>query len=181
MKCELLTKISLFKENPNSFTDILSYFEPKINYLSYSLKYPEASTDLTIFLYELLQKLTLSKFKYDEEISPYIKRCLHNKAIKLSYKVKSDKDNICFNSNEEMIDLLDTEGKNDDFSNVLFYDLISLLKPKQKKMILYKFYYDLSDTEIAKIFNISRQAVNKSLKKSLNILKTELSHEKYSA
>lgn len=178
MPTELITKISSFKEDSNSFVDILNYFESKINYLSYSLKYPEASTDLTIFLYELLPKLNLDKFKCDDEILHYIKKCLQNKAIKLSYKVTSDKNAVCFNSNEEIIDLLDNESKNDDFSNILFNDLISLLKPKQKQMVLYKFYYDLSDSEIAKIFKISRQAVNKSLKKSLNTLKAELSREK---
>ncbi|NFQ95513.1 RNA polymerase subunit sigma-24, partial [Clostridium botulinum] len=44
MPTDLLKKIKLFQEKSNNFMDVLSYFDSKINYLSYKLKYPEAYT-----------------------------------------------------------------------------------------------------------------------------------------
>ncbi len=68
MPTDLLKKIKLFQEKSNNFMDVLSYFDSKINYLSYKLKYPEAYTDLIIYLYELTLQLEVKKFNYDEEI-----------------------------------------------------------------------------------------------------------------
>ena len=57
----------------------------------------------------------------------------------------------------------------------MFRDLILSLKPRQKQITFYKFYLQLSDIEIAEIFKISRQAVNKAQRLALKNLKTRLS------
>lgn len=177
MPTSLLKTVSLFQNNSDNFINILCHFESKINYLSYKLNYPEASSDLVIYLFELLLKLDCNKFNSDEQILKYIRKCIENKAIHLSYKLIYDKKFIFFNSDEEIVNLIDENTSNNYLSNIVFKDLISFLKPKQQKIIIYKFYYGLSDNEIAKIFQISRQAVNKSLRNCLKKIKLELSME----
>ena len=177
MPTELLKKIKLFKEQSNNFMDILSYFDSKIKYLSYKLKYPEASTDLIIYLYELTLKLDLKKFNDDDEVLKYIRRCLNNKSINLYYKINSHENFITYNSDEELLNILDKNITNNEYSNIVFKDLISLLKPKQKIIIFIKFYLQLSDVEIANKLKISRQAVNKSKRQALKFLKNTLYKE----
>ncbi|NFS27747.1 sigma-70 family RNA polymerase sigma factor [Clostridium botulinum] len=177
MPTDLLKKIKLFQKQSNNFMDILSYFNSKINYLSYKLKYPEASTDLIIYLYELTLQLEVKKFNNDEEILKYIRRCLNNKSINLHYKINSYKNFITYNSDEELLNVLDKNTNNNEYSNVVFKDLISSLKPKQKKIIFLKFYLQLSDVEIAERLKISRQAVNKSKRQALKFLKNILYRE----
>lgn len=179
MPTDLHQKIIIFQDKSNNFMDILSYFNSKINYLSYKLRYPEASTDLTIYLYQLIPKLDLRKLIDDETISKYVKKCLENKSIKLSYKINFDKNHIIFNSDTEILDLMDKDNFSDEYSNILFDDLISLLKPNQKQIMFFKFYLQLSDIEIAKILKISRQAIHKTQIVALKILKTELCKEGY--
>ncbi|WP_252244680.1 MULTISPECIES: hypothetical protein [unclassified Clostridium] len=63
MPKSLMEQIKLFQEKSDNFMDILDFFNCKIKYLSYKLKYPEAYTDLIIYLYELLTKLDLNVMK----------------------------------------------------------------------------------------------------------------------
>jgi len=53
---------------------------------------------------------------------------------------------------------------NDTYSNVFFEDIIKKLDEKDKILLRLKFYYSYSDLEIAKKYNISRQAINKKLR-----------------
>ena len=56
--CKLLIEqIELFQKNSDEFMDVLDQFNSKIKYLTYKLNYPEASTDLTIFLFEITQNI----------------------------------------------------------------------------------------------------------------------------
>ncbi|NRT92057.1 RNA polymerase sigma factor [Clostridium beijerinckii] len=174
MDIDLLEKLIIFQKNKNNFMEILSYFNPKIKYLSYKLKYSEAETDLIIFLYELIAKIKLYKFVSSADALRYIKRCLRNQAIKLSYKVNRDKNFLIFNSDHESLESFNENNSSNDYSDVFFNDLISSLKPRQKQIVYYKFHMQLSDIEIGKILKISRQSVNKSKRVSLNLLKTKL-------
>lgn len=84
----LKQQAKLFQEKPHNFMDILDFFNYKIKYLSYKLKYPEAYTDLIIYLYELISKLDLNRFQCDEDLFKYIRTCLKNESINLYYKIK---------------------------------------------------------------------------------------------
>jgi toxin-associated regulator BotR len=174
MSKDLYQKITIFKNKSNNFMDIFAYFESKINYLSYKLKYPEAATDFIIYLYELLIELDLSRLIDDESILKYVRKCLRNKSTKLYYKINVDKSHIVFNSDVEVLESIEKINSRDDYSNIIFNDLISFLKPRQKQIVFYKFYLQLSDIEISKILQISRQAINKSEKIALKTLRTEL-------
>ena len=170
----LLYEIKKFHNNEENFNNILTYFSSKIKYLSYKLKYPEAETDLIIYLYELLKLINEHKFNTDKDLLMYVNKCLNNKSISLFHKVDKDKELVHFTSETEMLDAINCEEKIDEYSDIIFNDLISSLNPRQKKIIFYKFYMQLSDIEIAKIFKISRQAVNKTQRAAFKILKAEL-------
>lgn len=170
----LISKIETFHKNQECFSDVLTYFNSKIKYLSYKLKYPEAETDLVIYLYELLKLIDGHKFNTDNEFIMYINKCLKNKSISLFHKVAKDKEHLSFSSETEILDAINCEEKNDEYSDIIFNDLISSLNPRHKKIIFYKFYLQLSDIEIAELFKISRQAVNKAQRMALKILKAKL-------
>ncbi|OOM82621.1 bacteriocin UviA [Clostridium puniceum] len=174
METKLLQEIIIFQDNQKNFIDILAYFNSKIKYLSYKLKYPEAETDLIIYLYEFLKLIDIKRFETDKDSLMYINKCLENKSIALFHQMLKDKESMSFASEIEILDVINSEDKNDEYSDIIFNDLISSLSPKQKKIIYYKFYLQLSDVEIAKIFKISRQAVNKIQRMALNNLKTKL-------
>lgn len=148
---------------------------PKIKYLSYKLRYPEAETDLIIYLYELLKLLNVNRFETDRDLLMYVNKCLKNKSIALFYKVVKDKELMRFTENTEILDEINCEDRNDEYSDIIFNDLISSLNHKQKQTIFHKFYLQLSDVEIAEKFKISRQAVNKTQRLALRNLKIQLS------
>lgn len=170
----LISKIETFHKNQEIFSDILTYFNSKIKYLSYKLNYPEAETDLIIYLYEFLKLIDNNKFNTDKDVLMYINKCLKNKSIALFHKIAKDKELMTFTSETEILDVINCETKDDEYSDIIFNDLISSLNPRQKEIIFYKFYLQLSDIEIAKLFKISRQAVNKAQRAALRILKVKL-------
>ncbi|BCZ49294.1 DNA-directed RNA polymerase sigma-70 factor [Clostridium gelidum] len=174
MPTNLLQQITIFQNNQENFIDILAYFKSKIKYLSYKLKYPEAETDLIIYLYEFLNLINPKKFETDKDLSMYINKCIKNKSIALFHKVDKDKTLMIFTSETEILDVINCEEKNDEYSDIIFNDLISSLSPKQRKIIFYKFYLQLSDIEIAEMFKISRQAVNKTQRIAFKNLKADL-------
>ncbi|WP_238916622.1 sigma-70 family RNA polymerase sigma factor [Clostridium sp. YIM B02555] len=174
MSVNLLFKIKNFNNNSENFICILAHFNSKIKYLSYKLKYPEAETDLIIYFYELIGKLNKNKFIEDEELIMYINKCLKNKSIYLSNKQNKDKQYLCFTSEAEILDVFNYVEMKDEYSDIRFNDLISSLNKRQKEIMFYKFYMQLSDIEIGKILKISRQTVNKTQKRALKNLKDKL-------
>lgn len=49
MDIDLLEKLIIFQKNKNNFMEILSYFNSKIKYLIYKLKYPKLKQTLSYF------------------------------------------------------------------------------------------------------------------------------------
>ncbi|KFX54735.1 sigma-70 family RNA polymerase sigma factor [Clostridium botulinum] len=177
MPTELLNRIKSFQSSFNNFIEILNFFKSNISYLSYKLNYPEAYTDLIIYLYELLKKFNVNNFNNDIEVIRYIKKCLKHKSIQLHYKIDKDKKHIHYVSEETLLDALEKNVSNYNYSDIVFFDLISLVTLRQKEILFYRFYIQLSNIEIAKMLGISRQAVNKSLKIALKNLKYKLEGE----
>lgn len=84
------------------------------------------------------------------------------------------KKNLILTREYEEFDLTDISDIKDEYSDILFNDLISSLNTNQKKIIFYRFYLQLSSIEIAKKLNISRQAVNRTQRTALKNLKQKL-------
>ena len=171
---KLLQNMRTFNNTSEMFMEILKTFKSKIGYLKYKLSYDEAESDLILYLYELIASINYKKFKCDNDIINYINKCLQNKAIALHNKIAKDKENLIFKCEHIEFDLTDISDIKDEYSDILFNDLISSLNPNQKKIIFYRFYLQLSSIEIAKKLSISRQAVNRTERTALKNLKQKL-------
>ncbi|AGX44697.1 sigma-70 family RNA polymerase sigma factor [Clostridium saccharobutylicum] len=174
MITKLLEKAKMFQKNQKNFNEILYYFNSTIKYIGYKLKYPEAESDLIIYLHQLLRRLNLNRFKEDKDLLAFINKCLKNRSITLFYNNAKEKERINLISETEVLDSMNYEEKNDEYSDVFFMDLISSLNPKQKQITFCKYYLQLSDIEIAKMFKMSRQGVNQAKRLALKKLKVEL-------
>ena len=170
----LLQNIRTFNNTSEKFIEILKNFKSKINYLNYKLSYDEAESDLILYLYELIRSIDCIKFKCDDDIASYINKCLQNKAIALHNKIAKDKEKVILICESEEFDLTDISDFQDEYSDIIFNDLISSLNPNQRKIIFYRFYLQLSSIEIAKKLNISRQAVNRTQRTALKNLRQKL-------
>ena len=170
MESEIYNKLILIKNGDNDELYLLiKKFEPIIKKLSRKLNYEEAETDLIIFFIEFVKSINLEKFKIKNDgiIVNYIKKSLYNKYTKLlSKKILNNIDNIEYRDNHIL--------SQDDKTNIFLYEYIKLnLNRTQSMVIYYKYIHDLSDIEISRKLNISRQAVNKAKNKSLYKLQHE--------
>jgi len=149
--------------------ELYKKFLPRIKKFGRILFYEEA--DLTIFLLEFIDKANLEKFqnRKDEEIDSYIYKVFKNKYINILRQVINkniettilETDFICYDCYEK----LDKE---------YFFGLLQNLNNIQKKIIIGKYVYDYSDTELITLLNVSRQTIYKQKKKALIILKDEI-------
>lgn len=162
------------KGDSDKFNLILKPINPCIQSYAYRLKYPEAHTDLIIYLLELLKKIDLRKFKTDKEIQAYLKKCIRNKAINLSKNYLREREKTSYDSEVLNIILESNKFSHPIGSDLCFKDLISNLNSKQQQILLLKFKNNFTDKEIGNELKISRQAVNKQKIKALKILKKEL-------
>lgn len=134
-----------------------------------------AETDITIFFLEFIKKINLKKLenKSSGEIINYIYISLKNytfSLVKQVLKKKIDESNIIvdqiYYDNFDQFELIDT--------------LNSLnLSEIQKQITLYIYLYNYKISEIAKILNVSRQAVNQNKIKALKIIEKGLIKKGY--
>lgn len=163
--------ICKFQRENEAFSEVYAEIKPCLKRYSMYLQYDCAESDLVIYLYMLLKKLDLTKFKDDSLLEHYINRCLKREYLRLRYsnfidnKVLIDTDLVNTEINLIATNVLDTERFD-------FMELIASLDTIDKRILIYRYYYLLGDSEIAKKLNISRQAVHKRRNNSLNHLKT---------
>lgn len=156
--------------NLNDFDEVYNYFKGTIKYLVNKYKIYSYENHILEKLWIITIDLDTSIFKNFKDIENYIFVSLKNFCIYLLQKEKLylEKNLLCstneiFFTNKIII--------NENFSDIIYDDLISKLTPREKLIIDYKFKNNFSDIKIAKILGISRQAVNKSIKKSIGSLR----------
>ena len=152
--------------NNNSLSKLILEFEPIINNICKGLPYPEAKSDLYIFLINLSKNINTEKYCKDNILRWTFIKSLKHKKIDLFRKniLKSIK-------YTELITDITSTSLNEFESIIEIKDLISLLSKKEQKIIIDKFFYNRPDVEIANELSISRQAVNKTKNKALKTLK----------
>lgn len=144
-------------------------FKPIINNLCKKLDYPEAESDLLIFLIQLSKNINIKKY-YDSNVIRWLLiKALKNKQIDLFRKNVIRAPNFCELNTDIMSDSL-SEFE----SNIIIKEFISILPTKEKKIINDKFFLSKSDIEIADELCITRQSVNKSKNKALKTLRNAL-------
>lgn len=155
-------------KDEDAFLEILEMFEPLINSLYRKGVNEDMKSDLTLFLFELLNKMQFEKeiFKQEKYIVSYISKSLKNKYIYLNknhYKKKCSELKL----EETYLNL----GKNSYFSEIFFDDLIKNLKDVEKDILIKRYKLDYSDQEIATLRGVSRQSVCKIRTNALKKLK----------
>lgn len=164
----LLTKAQ--SGDKDAILNILIKFRPTIKSFSRKLKYEEAETDLVIVLLETIRSINLDKFEPENEgaLINFIHKVMKNKSVNLFKKntlrtiipVELDVTTIPDNCNFD--------------SQIFIAKLLNSLPTLQKEIIKKKFIYDYSDKEIAQLYGISRQAVNRTKNRALNNLRNIL-------
>ncbi len=165
----LLNQIEKFRfGDMESFLNIHNEFKGLIEFYSFKTGEEDTIQELTVFLLELLYDIDIKKFNYDlsDDLHRYIAVCLRNKYIDLSKKEQKYRNVIkdlckkdCFYAEVG-------------FDSVFIKDLIKLLPLKQAVVIVYRYIYGYSDTEIADLLGVKRQAVFNMRKRALENLKS---------
>lgn len=153
-------------QDMNAFTIIYDDFKRLIYYYSGKLCDDDAVQELTLFLIELLYSVELSRFskKEGDGLKRYIAIALKNKYIAIS---KANTKCNAIYQNPEFYD----NDYCDITSGITVKEALQCLSPKQRLIIVYKYIYCLPDSEIAKMLDISRQAVNRLKNRGLTMLK----------
>jgi RNA polymerase sigma factor (sigma-70 family) len=142
----------------NALESIIKKFEPLVKKYAKQLNYDVAESDIKIFLIELVYRLkpqTIQSYS-DGELVNYIKKSIKNKTIDLWRKSSSDIEEISIDETTTQI-ACDYSFESTSFVQ----ESLTVLSEKQRIVVIAKFIFGYSDVEIAKVLNISRQAVNK--------------------
>lgn len=149
---------------------IITKFQPIIKKYSRKLDYEEAESDLIIFLIELIKKLPDTN--NESILINYIARSIKNEYIRLNKKQEQ------IRQKEILTDFGDFKSlysKNIDIDlNIDIKDSMKLLSQRQLTVIKYRFFLGYSSSKTAEILKVSRQAIFKTEKRALALLKNHL-------
>ncbi len=101
-------------------------------------------------------------------------------ALDSSLPVNSIEENVYADSkNENSLNILDTLSSNKDEANLItnkiaINKMIENLEPRDKEVILLRYYKDKTQTDVAKILGISQVQVSRIEKKILGKMRKEL-------
>lgn len=163
------------KGNKEKITDILTIFQGQIK--SYSRKAPseDIQQDLYIFLIHLINTISLDKMNNtnDKTLISYISHSIKFKFYKY-FKQQYNQSNTELNFLDEINyeeNPANCVSENVIFSDLEFLNLLKDLTAKEKTVIILKYKYGFSTSEIAKKNKVSVQAVYKLEKHALNKLR----------
>jgi len=159
--------ISFRKQDMTAFGIIFDEFKGLINFYSNKLCDDDLAGELTLFLIELLYKINLNRFSPDKNnsIKKYIAVSIRNKYIALSKSLNKEKLLKSYSFDDEIKQIPFNED------DICIKEALEYLTERQRNIIVYKYVYCLSDSQISQMLNISRQAVNKLKNKGLKELK----------
>lgn len=146
---------------------IINTFEPLINKYAHKLNYEDAKYDLIYELLFILKKIDENEliFPNDYSFISYI-----NLSIKHAY-IKYSKKNMIY-KNDIPLEIIDFGTVDDNIDNkLLINNLLKELSTHQRLIIQYVYLYGYKETDVAKMLNITRQAVNKTKKLALKKLR----------
>lgn len=157
--------IEIQNGNKNNIYDILIIFDNILNKYSRLLDHEDTKQDLIIFLIGLLDKIPIYEFNNERQILSYISKSIKYEYIRLS-KINSRKlsNEVYINEDTEM-------HYNFDSSDIEFLDLISVLNESEKNILKLFFIENFSISEISKLMNVSRQAINQNKNRAIKKLK----------
>ncbi len=152
--------MSRFGELYDAFSVLIRHFENKADF-------EDASSELSLFLLELIYSLDTDKFIPDssEALKRYIAVSLRNRYIALSKRKAARRCEIaCLEEN-----IASTVLNQDE--RLALREGLRLLSGQQRKAVVLRHIYGFSDAEIADRLGISRQAVNRLGSRGLKTLR----------
>jgi len=173
-KNRVLTQIN--QGNENTFLQMYNYYAPKLfRHIYYRLNSRELAEDIAqqVF-YKTWQYITNSTNKIDN-LNAFLYKTTNN--LITDYYRKSERGNISINNISIELERKisdETSYINDvdhDLETVKVNKSIELLKPEQQKLIIWRYFDDLSISEIAKISGKSKNAVYVGVHRALKDLK----------
>lgn len=168
---KLIDKIQ--KGNKAKIIDILKIFQNQIIFYSKKANSEDIKQDLYVFLLNLINTINLNKMHNinDNTLISYISHSIKfyfYKRFKQQYTLYNTKLTFLDEINyDENITILEDET----FSDLEFINLLKDLTVKEQNVIIQKYKYGFSTSEIAKKNNVSVQAVYKLEKNALKKLK----------
>jgi len=164
--CELISKAK--NGDNDSMMNILTMFTGLIKKYAYKLDYEDAENDLIVSVIQLIYDMP--ELINDGQAVSYIKHSVYNfynKYVKIQimqreHMVPYDPEII-----HNISELSDTINED----NIALYYAVEKLKPNYRQIIIYKFFRDMTDNEIMKIMNLSRQSVYINKIKAIKMLK----------
>ncbi|MBE6750272.1 MAG: sigma-70 family RNA polymerase sigma factor [Ruminococcaceae bacterium] len=159
--------LSFRKQDMCAFSEIYENFKKLINHYALKLNTEDALPELTLFLIELLYDIELDRFaEYSSDsIARYISVSLRNKYISISRENQKYR-SFCSELYENEVFYKDNL-----FENFFVADALCRLSHKQKLVIVYKYIYNYSDTELAFMLGTTRQSINRIKNRALSTLK----------
>ncbi len=144
-------------------------FDPLLKKYSRVLSYEDSYNDLQeAFLYTIKKiPIELEQFHQDKYILSYIKNSIRHKFIYLNKKDEEYENHVCFFSEKTSLKaiLVDNSNNYSIKDIMLLGDIEHLLTEKEWNLFVLKILKGYSDSDIAMMLHISRQAVNKQMNK----------------
>lgn len=152
------------KRNDN-LIELLEKFRPLILKYKHMLKYEDAEYDLVLFFIEMIDSIKLEGFDENNsnyQLLSYFSLAMRNKYISLS-KAKYQKVKIL-----ELEEWYYEEPSYSQEQNIEILELLNHLQTREKQIIVMKYWYGYSDFEVGSKMNITRQTVNRIVRRSLD-------------
>lgn len=168
---ELFTLIKNRQMNDaKSVEELCEKFFPLIKKYARKLNYEDSYNNLQLCFIECILKIPLNSGKFilsDVYILSYIKKAIYFGYIALSKRIENySYKNILYESYEFFIEKVSYKENLSFFEDELFKtDIGKILNEKEFKICVLKFIERFTDAEIAEQYNVSRQAINKTINK----------------
>lgn len=170
---DLVKKAQL--DNKDSMLAIIEKFDPLIKKYSRKLEYDGANSDLIIALIETIKFIPIFKndeLKREEYIVGYINTSIKRKYIKLSKKNIEILNKEIELEPDILLKITTEETSQNLIDNRIFLNiLLDKLSEYQHKIINKIFICNISEADLARQLNISRQSVNRLKNRALDNLR----------
>ncbi|MDE5907130.1 MAG: sigma-70 family RNA polymerase sigma factor [Lachnospiraceae bacterium] len=178
MLYELINSVQ--SNDKNAMTELIERFQPLLRKYAAKLNYEDAYEDLTLYYIGLIKSLNLKKLicTKDEIIVSYINVSIQNFYKKTITKIIKSKKEIALSdlTNEQMYYVNVKTAIEDETDLFMELGLRKVLNDNECQIIYLIYVEGYTTSEIARLSNKSRQAVNqlknralKKIKKSLNL------------
>ena len=134
------------------------------------LNYEDAYSDLVVFFIAMIKEFP--SIENEGKIVNYIRKCVRNEYIRLGIKRRRIISSEVELSDNEVGESIDIDVLVD------LYNALDRLSERQKFIVIENVVNSKSDCMFGKELGVSKQAINKSKKKALNILKKYISEKK---